>query len=346
MSVNVAIIGGGIWAREQHLPAVEAAKELNLKAVFSRSFASAQSVADRASCPVDLYSNDSDKGYTDLLRRPDIDAVIISLPIPNQAQYIREALKAGKHVLSEKPVCANVQEAEDLIKWYRSEIKDATWAVAENFRFLNSFIDAAEQLKSLGRIIGFQGREHMFIEPDFPFHLTEWRRNPTHQGGYVLDFGVHFMASLRMLLAVQPGNEVARVSAFTNLIQPHLRPVDTADAILRTRSGVTGTFQIHRGTTLRAGELTVACEKGSVTVEWDKVTIRRDGQEEVRKVANEGYGVAPVVRAWGESIFGGKLSWGQGPEAALGDLELIELMLRSGEADGIPLDCTRQNAQE
>lgn len=64
----------------------------------------------------------------------------------------------------------SVQEAEELILWYRSEIVNATWAVAENFRFLNSFDFAAEQIKSLGRIVGFQGRNQGFIEKDWKFN--------------------------------------------------------------------------------------------------------------------------------------------------------------------------------
>lgn len=153
--------------------------------------------------------------------------------------------------------------------------------------------------------------------------MTEWRRNPSHQGGYILDGGVHYIASLRTLLAAQPGNEISRVSAFTHLIQPYLPPVDTADAILRTKSGVTGTFQISRGTSIKADEWTVACENGSVTVLFDKVIVNRNGHETVETVPNERSGVPPVVRAWGKSLVSGKLSWEQQPEAALGDLELV-----------------------
>ncbi|KAA6408676.1 MAG: glucose-fructose oxidoreductase [Lasallia pustulata] len=114
--IGVAIIGRGIFAREEHLPAVEASKELTLKAIYSRSLKSAKSLSIDTSS-VDLYSDDSGEGksYTDLLKRPDIQAVIIALPIPNQPLYIRAALSAGKHVLSEKPVAENLKDAQDFI---------------------------------------------------------------------------------------------------------------------------------------------------------------------------------------------------------------------------------------
>jgi predicted dehydrogenase len=157
----------------------------------------------------------------------------------------------------------------------------------------------------------------------FALLVTEWRRTPTHQGGYILDGGVHHMAGLRLLLDSHPGNEIAKVSAFTNQLQEYLPPVDTADVILRTKSGVTGVFQISRGTTLRANDWTIACEKGWIQIQEDKVTISRDGQEEVKTIPNERTGVPPEIRAWGEGLVSGTVRPEQEPEAALADLELV-----------------------
>lgn len=119
------------------------------------------------SSKVDIYSDDSGAGKSldDVLARSDIGAVIIALPIKNQPEYIRKALSAGKHVLSEKPVAENVKEAVELIKWYRSEIvgKGVTWAVAENQRYLATFIRAAEALQSKGRQLTFRTRMQVLV---------------------------------------------------------------------------------------------------------------------------------------------------------------------------------------
>ncbi|OJJ58378.1 hypothetical protein ASPSYDRAFT_58836 [Aspergillus sydowii CBS 593.65] len=334
--IGVALLGGG--------PAIESAAEyLSFKAVYSRSAASARSIADGLSCHVDLYSEDTGNGLDNLLRRPDIQAVVVSLPFESQPRFIRAALMAGKHVLSEKPVARNIEDAKALIQWYRREINGPSWTVAENWRFLESYKYAAKQMVGLGKIIGFQGRQHDMVPENGKFNLTEWRRNPTHQGGYLLDGGVHYVAGLRLLLGVEPGHHIASLSAFTTQIQPYLPPVDTADVILRTTLGVTGVFQISRGTSLRADEWTVACSHGWIKVENETVTISRDGRVEVVRIPNERTGVPPEIRAWGESLVVGRTHPDQEPEAALADLELIELMLQSGSRDGAPLVCSHQN---
>jgi hypothetical protein len=131
------------------------------------------------------------------------------------------------------------------------------------------------------------------------------------------------MAGLRLLLGAEPGKEIASLSALTNQTQPYLPPVDTADVIMRTTSGVTGVFQISRGTSLLTDELAIACSNGWIKLENETVTISRDGKVEVVTVPNERTGVLPEIRVWGSSIIEGKARPEQEPEAALADLELV-----------------------
>lgn len=138
---------------------------LSLKIIYSRSLASAQSTAQllpASHAPaVELFSEDSPgKTFSDVLAHPDIAGVLIALPIATQPRFIEAALRAGKHVLAEKPVGPDVEGARRLIALYRDTLsatggRGPFWSVAEQFRFLPKYVWGAEQARKLGRVIGF-----------------------------------------------------------------------------------------------------------------------------------------------------------------------------------------------
>lgn len=137
-----------------------------LKAVYSRSLKSAQSLSENLK-DVNLYSDDSGPGktYYDLLLCDDIQAVIIVLPIMKQAEFIEAALAAGKHVLSEKPIAETIQRAERLLQFSKSnKVKGGvTWSVAENYRYVEVYRVAAAEVKKLGKILGFRVQNFVSI---------------------------------------------------------------------------------------------------------------------------------------------------------------------------------------
>jgi predicted dehydrogenase len=159
---------------------------------------------------------------------------------------------------------------------------------------------------------------------------------PTHQGGFLLDGGVHFVAGIRLLLGSE--EPFVSVSAHSTQLQKHLPPVDTVDATLKTKNGVTGTVSISFGTTFKGTGYYVACEKGVVNVLRETVKIGK----EAREVPNEKTGVPPEVRIWGEAIMAGRADQRQSPEEALADLEVLEAMLKSGEENGKPISLKYQ----
>ena len=154
-----------------------------------------------------------------------------------------------------------------------------------------------------------------------PFQETEWRKTPEHQGGFLLDGGIHRIAGLRFLLG--PENTINTVSAHTALLQHHLAPVDTVDAVLKTNSGATGTLSISFGTSFIGKEWAIACDEGTVVINYSTVTTYFDGKEEVVEFDDERTGVPAEIRAWGEALLKGTRNERQVPVEALADLELV-----------------------
>ncbi|KAJ5083581.1 hypothetical protein N7456_013008 [Penicillium angulare] len=332
MAVGVAIIGSGLFAKEQHLPAVKATKDFSLKAIYSRSLKSAQDLANTVP-EADLYSEDSGPGnsFADLLARDDIAAVVIGLPILVQPDFIRQALRAGKHVLSEKPIAKDVAAARELLDWYQANIdtQKVFWAVGENYRYLTKLLFAAKKVREMGVVRNFRVNVHMMVKEDNKYYLTAWRKTPEYQGGFLLDGGVHMVAGLRLILG---GNEkIATVSAHSQQQQKHLPPVDTVDAVVKTNSGATGVVSLSWGSPFDDNIFEFACEKGVVKMHFDGVTV--NDQDHV--IEFDGKGVTPEIAEFAAAVSNMRpVAKRQSPEEALADLEVLEQMLQSGEQDG------------
>ncbi|OQD75260.1 hypothetical protein PENDEC_c008G05264 [Penicillium decumbens] len=326
MPIGVAIVGSGLFAKEQHLPAVRATANFQLKAIYSRSLKSAQALAEGTS-GVDLYSEDAEAGksFDDLLDRSDIGAVIIGLPILVQPEFIKRALLAGKNVLSEKPIAKDVATAQELLQWYEANIdpKKSFWAVGENFRFMTKFLFTAEQVQKMGKIKYFRVNVQNLVKEDNKYYQTAWRKIPEYQGGFLLDGGVHMTAGLRLILGPE---RITTLSAQSQLQQEYLPPVDTVDAVVQTESAATGIVSLSWGSQFSDSTFEFACEKGVVTLKGDDVTVNG----KVHHIGFDGKGVGPEVAEFATAIVNERpVEKRLSPEAALADLEVLEQMLKS-----------------
>ncbi|KAK4135119.1 NAD(P)-binding protein [Trichocladium antarcticum] len=343
---GIALLGAGIFAlqgnKTEHLPAIEASPALSLKAVYSRSQQSAQALAAASTDPsaVAVYFDlpaVAGQSLDDLLRRDDIVAVDIALPIVHQPAVVEKALMAGKHVLSEKPVAADMERAETLLAWYAGlgAAGRPLWAVAENFRFMESLRYATAQVHEIGgALVTFRLQKYGFIRSDNKYFNTEWRKNPQYQGGFLLDGGVHFIAGLRVLLAAA-GQDIEQIAAFTGLLDARLIPVDTIHAVARTRDGKSGTIAISFGTEFKDDRLEVEVATTNGAVLWrptDVTTVARsgDGKAETKREFAWDSGVKAEVAAFAHAIEAGEVDARQTPSEALKDLEILQLLLESG----------------
>ncbi|KAJ7594049.1 oxidoreductase family protein [Mycena floridula] len=275
MPANIAILGAGGFAINAYLPALASITGYILKAVYSRSEASAQQLADAAAkklnCAPDVYF-DGDQDLDALLKRSDIDAVLVVLPISLQPSIILKALAAGKHVLSEKPVAKDVETGLALIKEYNEKYKGKlTWKVAENFEAEPVF-QKARQLIAEGRIGDVCFFKASAVNCINESSITPWRRIPDYQGGFVLDGGVHTIAALRTMLPLP----MISVSAYSSLNKSYLVPVDTVHAVATTAT-FHGLIELSFGNPIKAKAKTdsyvITGSKGWIAVNNDGIQL-------------------------------------------------------------------------
>lgn len=167
-----------------------------------------------------------DRDWHTLLARPDIDAVIISTPPSLHAEMTIEALRAGKHVLCEKPLARNAEECRAMIEAARRAGR--VLAVGFNYRFYPSFTLARELLEA-GRI-GELSHIRAYAGYSATMHNQPWVKDADVVGGGALhDNGIHLIDLVRSFLG-----EVVEVTGFaTNHVWGLGRAEDNGFLLLR-----------------------------------------------------------------------------------------------------------------
>jgi predicted dehydrogenase len=180
--VRVALIGAG----RQGLRRLQAIQEVggdDVVIVADTSREAAESLAGRVNCP---WSTD----WRSVLD-PSADAVLICTPPYTHDEIARQALRAGRHVLCEKPLATTAVAAWEMV----AEAKRAGRVLkcGFNYRFHPAIQRARTLLKDgqLGRLIELRSRHGTGGRPQFE---REWRTRPGESGGGILmDQGVHVL---------------------------------------------------------------------------------------------------------------------------------------------------------
>src|SRR5690242_16539127 len=139
--IKYAVVGAGWISQQAFLPGVGQSTNAKVTAIVTGDPSKAKRLADF----YDVGRIVSYEGYDALLKGPDVDAVYIALPNHLHADYAIRAARAGKHVLVEKPIATNEQDALAMIAAareagvflmtaYRLHNEPGTIAVLEHIR--------------------------------------------------------------------------------------------------------------------------------------------------------------------------------------------------------------------
>lgn len=185
---NVGVIGTG-WGARVQIPAFREAG-LVIGGVAGADAAKTKRLA--ADLGIRAYDN-----WKSLIADPAIDLVTIVTPPAEHVAMATAALKAGKHVLSEKPTALNSREAEALVDAARSQ-RDQLALIDHELRFLPAWRTARERIGEIGPL---RYAEVRYASPARGDRTREWNwwSDADAGGGIWGAVGSHFIDTLRYL---------------------------------------------------------------------------------------------------------------------------------------------------
>ena len=297
MPVRYGIIGAGAIAQRRHIPECLANPDSALIAIAD---------ANQSRCD-ELGKKHGVKSYCDhkdLLKNPEVDAVVVSGPNSLHAPQTIDALNAGKHVLCEKPMAISRDEAKAMLDAAKKNNKYLM--IGLNQRLMPPHVRAKEILKTgrLGNVLSFRTAfKHPGPEGWSVDAAKSWFfRKDQAIMGVTGDLGIHKADLMRWLLD-QEFTEVAAMittldkrDAEGNLIALD----DNAFINLKTDGGVIGSMILSwTNYGVEENYTVLYCQKGVLSLGTDStygvIVDYKNGERELHKVGEMSTNVKQVA---------------------------------------------------
>jgi len=254
--VNLGLIGCGRIAQRGHLPSIKAIPEAVLSSVCDINEETAKKVAGRFNVP---YTTDA----SELVRRKDVDAVIVAVPHKYHKENTVDALNQKKHVLCEKPLAMTLEEADEMVQ--AAEENQVTLMTAENYLY-----DPGIQLMVKFIEDGLLGKIEL-VNLEQVYHMVEpgWRRSKEIAGGGILmDDGVHHTA-VALAFAGAAKSLYASVDTYHPVIEGERIDVDdNAFIMMEHENGALSTIYSSGINRFPRFRFEVHGNKGSALYQW------------------------------------------------------------------------------
>jgi len=178
--LNVGIVGFGLSGQVFHAPFIDVNPDFNLHTIVSTGTLAAEKYPSAHITP----------SFDEVLANPEIDLVIICTPNNFHFSHSSAALRAGKHVIVEKPFAVNSTEAQNLI-----DISGKTGKLVFPFqnRRWDSDLLTLKQIISeglLGKVVDYESRFDRFTPA---IMRAAWKYQQEEGGGTLFDLGIHLI---------------------------------------------------------------------------------------------------------------------------------------------------------
>lgn len=251
---KVALVGCGRISTN-HFEALSRIEGLRLSAVCDI-------VEERAKAAGEKWGVPWFTSYEQLLERGECDVVTLATPSGMHPNHGILAARAGKHVVSEKPMAISLSAADDLVNAC-DEAGVQLFVVKQNR--LNATIQLLKRALDKGRF----GRLFManatvrWARPQEYYDQAKWRGTWEFDGGAFMNQASHYVDLIQWLVG-----PVESVMAKTATMARRIEAEDSGAAVLKFRNGAIGVLEVTMLTFPRnlEGSITLLGEKGSVKI--------------------------------------------------------------------------------
>jgi len=325
--IRLGVIGTGLAVEKLHWPALKQMTDrFQITAFADTDRSHAEHFASYSGADMANYTAD----YQVLLGREDVDAVLISLPIPLQVEVPRAALEAGKHVICEKPPGPDEPEARSLIETAAAH-PDQAFLIAENYFYRDNVRWAKHLIEqgALGRVHMMAYRQASQMQPqEGEFSGTKWRQDGEYVGGVHLDGGVHQIAQIRMLMG-----DVQRLSAEIQDANAIFNGPSDLIITMKFVSSAIGSYidtEPEHFVPQESNAMRIYGTEGTMVIEGSDVVIHREDGTETYSFPNQDGGFYGEFRNFHEAITHGEPIVGT-LNQSIRNMEIVTKSIRSAE---------------
>lgn len=203
----------------------------------------------------------------------DVDVIDISTPNHLHKEQFTAAVKAGKHILLQKPISGSIEDAVEILRLSQSSDKKCGVFMSRYCVKAYHVIKDMLKLGVIGNVSSVYARTSYVYrpKPDAPL----WRASKELTGGgSLIQLGVHDYDMLEWILDA----EITHISAFSeNLMSQHVGGDDTTHSIVKFSNGVLGTVESSYCT--KEASLKILGNKGSISYVNGVLTVSGESYE-------------------------------------------------------------------
>ena len=265
--IGVALVGCGRIAPLH----AKALKELP----FTELVMTMDVIRERAEEMAKEYGGKGTDDFQEVLANPVVEAVEICTPHYNHAHLVLAALNAGKHVLVEKPMAINVEDAKEMIATAQNKGLQLGVIFQNRYNEASRAVKEAIEKGELGQIRGARAFLTWHRSDEY-YKLDPWRGTWAQEGGGVLiNQAIHTLDLMQWLMG-----EIKTVSASCRRWgHPHIEVEDTAEAYFRFANGALGCFYANNCyPTDEPIFFEITGDRGKAQILADRATIIIDGE--------------------------------------------------------------------